>query len=260
MFTACSPQFILLLAVNFHCSPQLVLLLAVNVHCMLSTVYAPSSCKSSLLSTAYAPSNSGCSLLSTDNSLTGNVHCIPHHILWYKGKCPQLDLHNKPTMTPNIFNAGFIALRTEKKNEILTLKCWVQSHITTYFNVSNVGFAWQTNTDSKIFNAGLNAHALSNSYGSMLSTAHAMSNCNCWMLSTAHAISNCKCSMLSTAYAPSNCSCSQHMLFQTVKKFTALDSACFSNRKYSLLYLWWRKVSNVGFACKTNADTKSLQC
>ena len=83
--------------------------------------------------------------------------------------------------------------------------------------MSNVGFARQTNTDSKVFNAGFNAHALSNCYGSMLSTAHAISNSNCWMLSTAHAISNCKCSMLSTAYAPSNCSYSQHMPFQTVK-------------------------------------------
>ena len=79
------------------------------------------------------------------------------HITFYgKEKCPLLDLHDKPTMTPNIFNAGYNALCTEKKKstEILTLKCWVQSHITTYFNVSNVGFARQTNTDSKTFNAG----------------------------------------------------------------------------------------------------------
>ena len=37
----------------------------------------------------------------------------------------------------------------KKNTEILTLKCWVQSHITTYFNVPNVGFARQTNTDTK---------------------------------------------------------------------------------------------------------------
>ena len=184
------------------CSLQLMLLLTVNVHCCPLHML----CNCSLFPTDHAPSNYKCSLYCPQIMLflTGNVHFTPHHI-YAKERCPLLGLHDKSTMTPNIFNTGYNALRTKKrkkkkekknKTEILTLQCWVQSHITTYFNMSTVGFARQTNTDTKRLNAGFNAHALS--------------NCKCLMLSTAHALSNSKSSLLSTADALSNWKWSQH--------------------------------------------------
>ena len=175
-----------------------MLLLTVNVHCCPLHML----CNCSLFPTDHAPSNL-------------NVHYCPQIMIFLMAMFTSLlitFLLKKgvhcwicTTMTTNIFNTGYNALCTEKKfskiNEILTLQCWVQSHITTYFNMSTVGFARQTNTDTKRLNAGFNAHALSNCKCLMLSTAHALSNSKSSLLSTADALSNWKCSQLSDGFS-----------------------------------------------------------
>ena len=44
--------------------------------------------------------------------VTENIRCSPHYI-YGKEKCPMVDLHDKPTLKLEVFNAGFNALRTK---------------------------------------------------------------------------------------------------------------------------------------------------
>ena len=80
----------------------------------------------------------------TQNLFNGgfNVLHLCQNMLHKKEKCPMLSLHDKPSLTPNIFNADFNALPIYR-NMLYEKK------------VSNVEFARQTNTD--LFNAGFNA-------------------------------------------------------------------------------------------------------
>ena len=65
-----------------------------------------------------------------------NSLLIYQNMLHDKEKCPMLSLHDKPALTPNIFNAGFNALPIYR-NMLYEKK------------VSNVEFAWQTNNKTK---------------------------------------------------------------------------------------------------------------
>ena len=96
----CCPQLMLFQTANVHCCPQLMLFLTVNVHCSPQLMF---------LLTVYVHCSWQCMLF-----LTGNVCCSPHHI-YGKEKCPMLGLHAKPTLTLNVFNTGFNALRTKLK-------------------------------------------------------------------------------------------------------------------------------------------------
>ena len=83
-----------------------------------------------------------------------------------------LGLHGKPNTDTKVFDTGFNALCTKKtKHNKLNVQSYITLHENEkvlasilyqinqhwHFHVSIVGFARQTNTDTKVFDAGFNA-------------------------------------------------------------------------------------------------------
>ena len=92
----------------------------------------------------------------TNNDISSLQCWVQFHMSLYvleRERCPVLGLPDKLTPTPKVFNSGF-------RDDTKSFQCWLQcsskkkqqtnKQKTMTFQFFNVGFAWQTITDTKI--------------------------------------------------------------------------------------------------------------